>query len=241
MIISAKVAIAYLLFFIGLAILFTLGWWQLTRGLEKASIESLSETGKTNPIVQVDKNQEWEQLSYRTVELEGRWQFRETMLLENRLYEGRPGYEVLVPYELVTDKSWILVNRGWIKQQSIQPGGSHADLLDKNLSVAPRGQLYLPELGFTLGETLIQPLTKPIRFLYYDFSTLSGVLEHDLVPAVLVLDSDHPASFQQIWKPGAISSERHYAYVAQWWGLALTLFIFGLIWRKRHLKSILHD
>ena len=233
MIINAKTALGYVLFIVSLAILFTLGLWQLNRGLEKASIKKQTSEGGVLAPLSIDQRIEWQNVTYRRAELIGTWIYDKTLLLENRLYQGQPGYEVLVPFELVQDQRWMLVNRGWIHKQSIETGEVNANLLSQSLDTAPVGQLYLPQAGFTLGETVVKPLTQPLRFLYYDFSALSAEIEHELLPAVLVLDPEHEFSFVRIWKSGTISAERHYAYTAQWWGLAFTLIIFGLIWRRR--------
>jgi len=233
MIINAKTALGYLLFIVSLAILFTLGLWQLNRGLEKASIAKQTSEGSNSAPLSVDQRIAWQDVTYRRAALSGTWRYEKTLLLENRLHQGQPGYEVLVPFELAEDQQWMLVNRGWIHKQSIEAGEVNADLLSQAVEVPPVGQLYLPQKGFTLGQSVVRPLTQPLRFLYYDFSALSEVIEHDLMPAVLVLEAGHEASFKQIWKAGTISAERHYAYTAQWWGLAITLLIFGLVWRRR--------
>ncbi len=233
MIINVKTALGYLLFTVSLAILFTLGLWQLNRGLEKAAIATQTSEGNILAPLSVDRRIAWQDVTYRRAELNGKWLYEKTLLLENRLHQGQPGFEVLVPFELAKDQQWMLVNRGWIHKQSIEAGEVNANLLSQPLEEAPVGQLYLPQTGFTLGESVVKPLTQPLRFLYYDFSALSELLDRRLMSAVLVLDSNHAASFLQIWKAGTISAERHYAYTAQWWGLAITLMIFGLVWRRR--------
>jgi surfeit locus 1 family protein len=61
---------------------------------------------------------------------------------------------------------------------------------------------------------------------------LSEALGRELAPAVLVIDPAEAQSLTRIWQPRNITPARHYAYAMQWWGLALTLIIFGFIWRR---------
>ncbi|MGI9316924.1 MAG: SURF1 family cytochrome oxidase biogenesis protein, partial [bacterium] len=96
----------------------------------------------------------------------------------------------------------------------------------------PAGQLYMPQMGFTIGQTFIGNVSWPLVILYYDFEALSEAVEYRLAPAVLVLDSDHADGFIRTWQPSIIPASRHYGYAVQWWGLTLTLLIFGLIWRR---------
>ncbi len=227
-IISAK-RLSYGLFMTGLALLFSLGAWQLKRGFEKAEITALSETGENSVIELTRAPANWQDLNFQSVILKGQWLTGKTFLIDNRLNQGQPGYEVLTPFQLSEDKTVLLVNRGWIAKPKNQ-----------NLAIPPpqivqplSGQLYLPQKGFTLGQTFTGEIEWPLVILYYDFAVLSDALERSLPPVVVVVDDQHPDSFTRIWRPAIIPASRHYGYAVQWWGLALTLLIFGLIWRRR--------
>lgn len=228
-IISANGRLGYALFLIGLAVLFTLGAWQLKRGLEKADIASVSNDQDTQARQITHAPARWQDLNYRPVILEGQWVLDRTFLLDNRLLQGRPGYEVLMPYKLSGDDTVLLVNRGWIEK----PASGPLRLPQPGADNPIKGQLYLPQKGFTLGETFTGNVSWPLIILYYDFESLSQALEAKIQPVVLVLDSGHPDSFVRIWQPATIPASRHYGYAVQWWGLALTLFIFGMIWRRK--------
>ncbi len=228
-IISANGRLGYALFLIALAVLFTLGAWQLRRGLEKAEIATASsdEGGQTQHITNAPPR--WQDLNYKSVILEGHWIEDRTFLLDNRLLQGRPGYEVLMPFELSGDNTVLLINRGWIEK----PASAKLKPPQPGVNEPIKGQLYLPQKGFTLGETFVGDVSWPLIILYYDFESLSQALETRLAPAVLVLDSEHHDSFVRIWQPATIPASRHYGYAMQWWGLALTLLVFGLIWRRK--------
>ena len=230
-IISANHHWDYVLFGLGLAVLFTLGTWQLIRGLEKAEIESASAQPSISPQLVERAPARWSDLNYQQVTLEGQWLNEQTFLMDNRLYRGQVGYEVLVPFKLAGDGTIVLVNRGWIDSQTSEqiPIPQQSD----SGHISPNGQLYQPQKGFTLGQTFAGQISWPLVILYYDFKALSDALEAELAPVVVVLDSKHRDSLVRIWQPSTIPASRHYGYAVQWWGLALTLLVFGLIWRRK--------
>ncbi len=234
-IIDRKHPLDYLLFFLVLTALLGLGVWQLVRGLEKLSISRMSESIKSAPLVLTEPPVDWQEVNYQLVTIAGKWLPEVTMLLENRQYQGRPGFEVLTPFKLAESHSAILVNRGW--QEKITAGSSEIEISAPDSDGLVTGQLYLPEKGFTLGPTYSGEVEWPLHVLYYDFQALSDASKLNLVPAVVVLPEGNPNSFKRIWQPATISPARHFGYVAQWWGLAVTLIIFGLIWRKKSISS----
>lgn len=217
------------MFFVGLGVLFALGCWQLARGLEKAALEKAL-TARTSRSLSLDNSPaNWRSVEYHSATLQGRWRTDRTFLLQNRLYNGQSGVEVLSPFELEGDGSVVLVNRGWVAKPAIDqypvvPHPTNAEAVE--------GQIAMPQLGFTLGESYQSSVIWPLPILYYDFDALSEALGETIEPATLVLSSSNPHSFQRIWMPANMPPSKHYGYAAQWWGLTLTLLIFGVVWRR---------
>ena len=210
-----------------MTILLGLGTWQLMRGMEKAAIEEKfqSEAG----TMDIDRAPvSWSSLDYHSARVSGQWLPGREFLLENRIYQGEPGYEVLVPYRLSGDNAVLLVNRGWMSLDAVERSG-----IAPASAESPTGVLYRPQTGFTLGDTVSGPRVWPQAVLYLDLPSLSQRLGMQLEPVVLVLEQGHPASFQPLWRPTSIPASRHYGYAAQWWGLGLTLLVFGVIWRRK--------
>ena len=253
-------AAVYVVFFLSLSLLLSLGGWQWRRGLEKAAIEKLLEA----PINQVAKNQpatnqyttidrappNWSALAYRQVRLQGGWRTdrpKGEFLLANRIHRGQLGYEVFSPFQLAGDGATLLVNRGWVERTDaaatntlITPPTTDAPA-HTGSHVEVEGQLYLPKKGFTLGRAYnAQPDASPAWpkvIQYFDAPALSAALGTALQPAALALDSNHPDAFARIWQAYTMTATRHYAYAAQWWGLAITLIVFGIIWRRQSTRS----
>ncbi len=236
-------AVVYLTFFICLALLLSLGGWQWRRGVEKAAIERLL-ASEQNHYTTIDRApQNWADLAYRRVRLDGDWLTGAVFLMANRSHRGRPGYEVFSPYRLAGDDATLLVNRGWIDPATASASDALATGLHHQAEV--RGQLYLPQKGFTLGPAYIDSPSDspnarpkwPMVIQYFDAPALSAALGAPLTPAVVVLESSHPGAFEPNWHARAFHSARHFGYAAQWWGLAATLIVFGFIWRRQATRA----
>jgi surfeit locus 1 family protein len=211
-----------------LTLLLGLGGWQFKRGLAKAAIEyRIGQSGETVERL-ARRPLHWKTLAYRTVELEGIWLDR-FFLLDNRIFKGQPGYELLAPIQLDGDNSVLLVNLGWLEKRS-----SGLPSLDNIRSFAgTAGQLYLPKKGFTLGNAYSDPGSWPRVIQYIDTGQLAEALGMSLEPAVVVMDGNGELGTTRIWQPYVMNASRHYGYAVQWWGLAIVLVVFGIIWYKR--------
>src|SRR3954466_4935538 len=79
----------------GCAAFIALGNWQTRRAEEKRAIAA--------------------QLEKKRVSVAGEFVPRYTVLLDNKLRRGRPGYEVITPMKLGDSRVHVLVNRGWVQ------------------------------------------------------------------------------------------------------------------------------
>ena len=218
----------YSLFFAGLLLLLGLGTWQLLRGMEKSALEALV-SSRADTVLDIDRAApSWDDMVYTRVRVTGNWQTNRSLMLDNRVSGGQGGVEIFTPL-VMRDGSAMLVNRGWIPRQqgtSVMP-----DIPGINDSAEVEGLLYIPQPGFTLGPAYTQAETFPVLIQYLDMAQLSTLLGLSLVNAVVVLDPPSQG-FKKIWKPYIVDAERHYGYALQWWGLAVVMIVFGLIWRK---------
>ena len=218
------------LYFAGLGVLILLGGWQLVRGFEKQAIDRQLATGGDSRVRLDRARENWQTLNHRQVELTGKWLREKVFLMENRVYNGTVGHELWVPFMLKEDDTVILVNLGWSTGVQTLPdvgtGTNNAD------NVTVKGQLTVPETGFTLGPAFTDQSTWPRRIQYFDRLGLAQALGLRLAPAVLVIDPGESQSLIRTWKPYAINATRHIGYAVQWWGLAVVLIVFGIIWLK---------
>ncbi|WP_020394316.1 SURF1 family protein [Thiolinea disciformis] len=224
-----KKLIALSVFSVLLVLLLTLSVWQLQRGFTKATIQTQAKQRSAYQSLSEIPN-DFSPLLYQTAQLKGHWLNEHSFLLANRSHQNQIGYEVLVPFRLISGQT-VVINRGWMAQQD------HKPLANLPTSLEPHGILYAPKKGFHLGETLTPQNTWPKTVLYLDMPALSAELQTPLSPLMLVLDQNHPNSLIRIWQPIVMTPERHYAYALQWFGLALALFVLGFKARQHFLDA----
>ena len=219
-------------YFLSLTLLCALGGWQMLRGMEKVRIES--RIAESDGVVEhLDhRPQDWDSLAYRQVGLQGEWLDR-MFLLDNRIHQGRAGYELFAPL-MLGDQALVMVNLGWLSRTDLEADLPPFEQLDGSASIT--GQLYLPQKGFTLGPPSHDDLSWPRVIQYLDFEYFSDSLGKGVEPAVLVADNANLGTVG-IWQPMAMDSSRHFGYAVQWWGLAAVLVVFGFIWYNRAGKN----
>ncbi|MCO5356115.1 SURF1 family protein [Acidovorax kalamii] len=107
----------------GMLVTASLGRWQLSRAAQKEALQAMLDARGRMPAMdgRVLLSQpamaaaEAETLVHRAVMLEGRWLPEHTVYLDNRQMNGRPGFFVLTPLQLVgTPSGGVLVQRGWV-------------------------------------------------------------------------------------------------------------------------------
>ncbi|MDD9823116.1 MAG: SURF1 family protein [Gammaproteobacteria bacterium] len=263
---AAAVAV-YVMFFAALALLLALGNWQWRRGADKAAIEAELQRAGDDSITLQRAPPDWNAIAWRRAQLKGAWVAGADFLLANRVHHGRAGFEVFSAFELAGDGSRLLVNRGWVDAATVDSGvgiaatpagraalhdagdaGDAGDVGDApanagaavDAAPAIRGRLYLPQKGFTLGPAHDPAAARPGGlevFQYFDADAMSAVFGGELQPAVVALDAAHPAAFRRIWRAAATPAARHVGYAVQWWGLAVTLLVFGVVWRRRAVRG----
>src|SRR5690606_25217478 len=78
-----------------------LGNWQLDRAAQRIAIKQAIESGRNSPPLRVAADTPSHDLTpWRPASAHGDWRHEFTVLLENRNYQGRPGYWVATPLVL---------------------------------------------------------------------------------------------------------------------------------------------
>ncbi|MEE9446766.1 MAG: SURF1 family protein [Arenicellales bacterium] len=218
-----------ILYALGLSLLLGLSYWQYQRGIDKQVLNEKRAQHSMGNLLEAPVN--WADFHYRDVRLQGFWRPSNTILLENKIYQGRVGLEVLMPFELLNDQSLLMINRGWVAK--VDDGLLARAAEESTLT----GVIYQPEKGVELGDAMlaevVQSKTWPKKSLYLDLALFEQVMQRPLQNVVLVLDENDPASFKRLWKASVMSAEKHFGYAVQWLGLALVFMIYGVIWFRR--------
>src|SRR5688572_20604674 len=78
-------------------LLVRLGFWQLEREQEKIQLQTMyTERQQQAPVALFDLDEQ-EDLQYRQVVVAGTYDNEHVFLLDNKIYQGQVGYELIVP------------------------------------------------------------------------------------------------------------------------------------------------
>jgi surfeit locus 1 family protein len=164
---------------------------------------------------------------FQRISVSGRFDTEHQFLLDNLTHEGRAGYHVLTPLELV-DGRVVLIDRGWL------PFTGYRDRLP-DVSFQPNGPAAvtgrvdeLPSAGLARGR-YAPPRDAPWPRVtsYPDTAQLSQALGREVEPRRVLLDAREPNGYLRDWKPPGFEPGRHWSYAIQWWSFAGVLI---LIW-----------
>ena len=211
-----------------------LGMWQFARRAEaRAEIDRIDANydARAIPVSQAlptldsfDEDQKW-----LPVLLVGTYLSSEELLVRNRPFGGRPGFEVLTPL-LLTDGTVFIVDRGWV------PTGEIQDAPD-DVPAAPTGEVEVTA-RLKAGEPTLDSRTTVEgsgQIPTINLPQVAGMLDSPVYTGAygLVASEDPEPASAPI---ASVRPERdegpHLSYALQWFVFALLAFV-GLGWALR--------
>ena len=229
-------------------VLLGLGHWQLERAAWKQGLVDVHAARSREPAQPLRNllasSAAGSGLEYRQVTARGVYDLDHQLLLDNQIYQGAAGYHVLTPLRLDgagTPDAWVLVNRGWVPL-----GDSRTELpavTGPADTVTVRALIRLPpEKVFRLEAVEETGAGWPRVVEQLELGPIEQRLGYPLLPLVLLLDTQDPQGFIRDWKPVyGISPDKHRAYAAQWYTLALVLLLIYVGVNTHRVASRLKD
>jgi surfeit locus 1 family protein len=211
----------------GMALTARLGFWQVSRGEQKAALQAQMEHRPLLPVLDntaLRGVEEASELFYRSARLRGRWLASHTVFLDNRQMDGRPGFYVLTPLQLEGDAGVVVVQRGWAQRNFVD-------------------RTRLPSLApLETGTVEVQGRIAPPPAKLYDFAGAEeGAIRQNLDLPRFAQEVGRPLlplSLQQLGPPsGGLSHDwpavdtgiaKHQGYAFQWFALSGLIFILYL-------------
>lgn len=209
------------------ALLASLGRWQLGRAEEKTAIQSLLEARMAGKPVAVAGALDAEALRYRRATAAGEYWADGQIFLDNQQDQGRAGYHVLTPLALGPGGPYLLVNRGWVARSAQYPRPPAVDV--------PRGRVEVAGL-------LAPPLK---RFLELSGDVVDGAVWQNLKldawrnrtgkqALALVLVAETPdAGLSRVTERPAENIDKHRGYAFQWFALVAAVLV---LWVALNVK-----
>ncbi len=216
-----------------LPLLLSLGFWQLRRADEKAGLLSQAQTLRAAAPVDVATLQDLE--NYRPVFARGVFDTERYWLLDNRIFQGRFGYEIIALLKLEGGGE-LLVDRGWVEgshDRSVLPAVSFP-----SGTVLLKGELYRGVgKNYSAGAEVESRWPRRVQWL-----EIAPLLEEfpGLLSSMLRLDASDSAAFSVKRMTVNISPEKHIGYAVQWFAMAMVLAVIFIV-RNSNVLLVLRN
>jgi surfeit locus 1 family protein len=210
----------------------------LDRAAQKRQLLTLYQQQQARPALNLNKSLGHKEFySYQRVEVTGRFDKEHQFLLDNRVHQGRAGYQVITPLIMAGSNQVVLVNRGWLPQTASR----------NTLPVIPtpvagltlEGQLKLDvSESFNLGESGFESDAWPRVIQWLEMDKLEKSLGYKVQEFVILQSPDSPAGFVRDWYIKKILPEKSISYAVQWFALALALVIIYLVVNTHKVNEV---
>lgn len=203
-----------------------LGNWQSGRATQKLALQAqLAEAGKQAPLAldAASVQQDPAPLLFRRVSLTGHfvdW----PVALNNRPWNGRAGFYLVMPFQLAGSNMHVLVARGWLPRKASDPTSLppyQTPAGDVRIEGVVRSDLgHIMQLGDTAAPrpgAIVQNLSVA------QFQQASGLTTAPFFVEQLGAASE---GLVRDWPAPALGVEKHQGYAFQWYALSAMAALF---------------
>jgi surfeit locus 1 family protein len=205
-----------------------LGQWQTRRAVEKETIASRLIQREAAPPLDLNAVRPGiDEAEYRRVVVRGEFLPGWPVYLDNRPYQDRAGFYILMPFRIAGSDLHLLVARGWAQRNP-------TERLKLPEFATPRGPVEIrgvvrrnPGHLLQLGDA---PAIKPNAVLQNldirHFAQASGL---NMLPLLVEQTSNIQDGLVRDWPLPSSGSERNRGYAFQWYALAAMAFLFFVV------------
>lgn len=213
---------------IAMAIGVAAGQWQSRRAAEKEAIEvRLQARGAASAIDLSAVLSEPQNLEYARLRVKGEFVRDWPVFLDNRPYQGRAGFYLLMPMKLAGLDQAVLVARGWfprdVKERTRLP---HLDTPTGIIEMQGVARSHAARLYEFKSAQVLRPGAIVQNAEIAEFAKASKL---PLLPLLIEQTSDTHDGLVRDWPRPSGGADKHRAYAFQWHGLAATAFVFFLV------------
>ncbi len=235
---NAKVA---LLIFIALCLLLNLGFWQLRRAEQRQHFnDELKRLQRAAPVPAVDLlSGEVPAVTGLKVSLQGRYLNNRSILIDNQVFRGQYGVEVLTPVKLTTTDTLVLVSRGWLAKPHSKRVDIPAIIADTPEPQQLLAEVFVPPDKVFFERESVDTKQWPIYLHHFDLATVEAALNQEISPFIARLDEGADGVFARHWKSRRLDPGINSRYALQWFGMAVLLLVAVLL-ISTNIAQLLH-
>jgi surfeit locus 1 family protein len=210
----------------GLAVLVSLGTWQVQRLAWKRELIATAEAQLARPAAELPAGDDLAEADFRRFRVRGRYLHDRSLAFGLQASGNEPGALLVTPFRL-DDGRLILIARGWLPERLLPPG------VPPELS--PEGERTLEGVArwrAEPGRNWLTPDDQPQRrrWFAWDIPAMAEAMDLPLLPLVLTLDRSDGSGGQPKAMPARTEFQNnHLGYAITWYGLAAGLLAVYLL------------
>lgn len=207
----------------------SLGHWQSRRADEKRALGlAFEQASRSAPI---ELTPDVSAVVHQRVVAHGAFLAERTVLLDNKLRRGRPGYEVVTPLRLGNSNTHVLVNRGWVAAAPTRDALPQVETPSGEQRIEGIALERLPQ-ALQTGTASRSRVRQNLGVA--DFAAETGLRLH---PIVLEQHSPLDDGLLRDWPRPDLGIEKHESYSLQWYSLAALAVVLAVVLSFRRVAQ----
>ena len=208
----------------------SLGNWQERRATQKLALQArLADGNAAAPLTLDGKPLAAAAVEFRRVAMRGEFVRVWPLYLENRPYQGRAGFYLLMPFKIAGSGMHVLVERGWLPRDPA--------VRDKLPAYAtPQGEVMVEGVARLNAGRVMQLGDAPVltpKAIVLNADPLQVAKDSGMTMQPFVVEqgaaplpAGDDAQLVRDWPAPALGVEKHQGYAFQWYALAAMAVIF---------------
>jgi cytochrome oxidase assembly protein ShyY1 len=214
-----------------------LGNWQVRRAAEKTALQArLAQRTAQPPLVLDGGPVDPAAIEYRRVVVTGEFIPNWPLFLDNRPFEGRSGFVLLMPFRIAGSNETVLVARGWLPRdpaahdrvpQVATPAGRTT--IEGMAVLHPARVMELGKAPPPRPNAIVQNLDPAGFARASGLSVLPVLVEQTGADTAVRRPGAPDRALIRSWPAPAVDVDRNKGYAFQWYALAAMAFLFFVI------------
>lgn len=243
---SFRFWVTTLLVFVAVGVMIRLGIWQLDRLEQRRAFNARVQAQLQQPTLVLDAvtlKENLYEMEYRSVLVQGEYDFENQIALQNQAYQNRWGVYLLTPLKIEGTTQAIMVNRGWIPGEDFLKGDWSS--FDQPGKVIVRGVIRRTQTKPDFGrrsDPIPSQGDPPLKAWYLaNLGAISRQIPYPILETVYVQQTEGEGASANLPIPATVeldlSEGPHLGYALQWFTFAAILGIGYPFFIRRKMRT----
>ena len=217
---------------IALSLTLSAAYWQYGRAQYKIELREQYMARLAMPPLRLnDAIPPPEMASFRKVQVSGEYVPEKAILLDNKVSEGAPGYEIVAPLRISGSDRFVLIDRGWVSRGR--------DRSDQPVIRLPQGIVMVTGTAVLPGRGALELSNVVVEGRVWQNLNLARFrdLQHlDVLGFIVQEQSGEDDGLKRDWPQPGFGIEMHESYTGQWLlfsALIIFLYVYYGFLKKR--------